>query len=83
MNEQSMQDPDSHHGQPAAPALSLNGDIIRGAQAIADELGCSPRQVFHLVETESIPVRKEGGRLVASRTGLRRHYAKLIAGEVA
>jgi hypothetical protein len=50
---------------------SQSNDLIWGAQAIADELGRNVRAVYHLAITGALPIRKKGGRLVASRAQLR------------
>jgi len=51
----------------------LNEDLLWGVTAIAREIGRTPRQVFHLAAQGNIPVRKVGGRYVASLRALRRH----------
>ena len=37
-------------------------------------------QTFHLVATRQIPAGKIGGRVAASRTALRAHFAALLGG---
>ncbi len=49
-------------------------DLIWGADAIAAELGRTPRATFNLLEKGDIPARKVRGRWVASRAALRRHF---------
>jgi hypothetical protein len=61
----------------------LEGDLIWGADAIAKELNLSARQAYHQLESGRLPARKQSGRWVASRTGFRRYFASVIAGEVA
>jgi hypothetical protein len=54
---------------------ALGDDLLWGVKAIASEINRTERQTFNLVKTAAIPVRKIGGRYVASRTALRRHFA--------
>jgi hypothetical protein len=67
--------------QNASPALGQ--DLIWGASAIAAELNLSRRQIFHQLATGRLPARKQAGKWVASRTGLRRYFASIVAGELA
>ena len=62
----------------AAPHEPLRDDLVWGIKAIADEIGKTPRQAFHLVDTGAIPAAKIGGRIVASRTRLREHFRALL-----
>jgi hypothetical protein len=66
-----------------ADSPGLAGDLIWGADAIGAELNLTRRQVFHQLETGRLPARKQAGKWVASRTGLRRYFASIVAGEVA
>jgi hypothetical protein len=59
---------------------TLRDDIIRGASAIAAEIGVTRRKAFYLLENERLPAAKEQGVWISSRSALRRHYAKLIQG---
>ncbi len=52
-------------------AASLN-DYIWGAKAIGIEINQTERQAFHLAKIGAIPVRRIGGKLVASRAELRK-----------
>jgi hypothetical protein len=61
----------------AAPA-ALSADLIWGIRGIAEEIGKSERQAFHLVDTGQIPAAKVGGRIVASRARLRDHFRALL-----
>lgn len=57
------------------PKLELKDDLLRGARAIADVLGCSPRTVYHLAEHGSVPIWNEPGMgLVARRSALERYF---------
>jgi hypothetical protein len=54
-----------------------------GIDAISAELNLTRRQTYHQLETGRLPARKQAGKWVASRIGLRRYFASIIAGEVA
>jgi hypothetical protein len=66
---------------PGEPAR-LSDDLIWGVKGIADFIGKTERQAFHLATTGQIPTGKIGGRLVASRSALRRFFADIVAGQV-
>jgi hypothetical protein len=53
---------------------SLSEDLLWGINAIADEIGRTPRQTFHMAHNGQLPTMKCGGRIVASRAALRRHF---------
>jgi hypothetical protein len=67
------------------PENDLGGslDLIWGAAAIGKELGLTPRQCVHQLESGRLPARKHSGKWVASRTGLRLHFADIIEGRIA
>jgi hypothetical protein len=48
-------------GTKNAPAEPLRDDLIWGIRGIAEEIGKSERQAFHLVDSEAIPAAKVGG----------------------
>jgi hypothetical protein len=58
-------------------------DLLWGIDAIGAELNLTPRQVFHQLKTGRLPARKQAGKWVASRSGLRRFFASVVAGEIA
>jgi hypothetical protein len=58
-------------------------DLVWGAAAIAKELNLTPRQCVHQLESGRLPARKQSGRWVASRAGLRRFFADLVDGKLA
>jgi hypothetical protein len=60
--------------------VTLRDDIIRGASAIAAEIGVTRRKAFYLLENKRLPAAKEQGVWISSRSALRRHYADLING---
>ena len=55
----------------------LNGDLLCGAKAIADALGCKPRRVYHLAERGLMPIWNEPGiGLVARKSSLEDYFRK-------
>jgi hypothetical protein len=58
----------------------LRDDLIWGVEGISEEIGKSQRQVFHMISIGAIPAAKVGGRIVASRSRLRQHFAALLDG---
>jgi hypothetical protein len=64
-------------------ALELAGDLIWGVAGIGREIGRNARQTFHLLENGRLPAKKVGGRWCASRAGLQKFFADLLAGKVA
>jgi hypothetical protein len=65
------------YAQPSR-AEPLRDDLIWGGEGIAEEIGKSQRQVFHLISIGAIPAAKVGGRIVASRSRLREHFRTLL-----
>ena len=61
----------------------LGQDLLWGVDAIAGELGLNRRQTHYQLETGKLPARKQAGKWIASRSGLRRYFASVIAGELA
>jgi hypothetical protein len=60
----------------SAPAGdSLAGDLLFGAQAIADYLGISVGQAYHWLASGYLPVTKTGDLYIGSKARLRRHFA--------
>jgi hypothetical protein len=59
--------------------VALKSDLLWGAEQIADELGQSPRQVYHAAQKNLLPIQRVGARLVASRRELRRHLTALTS----
>jgi len=56
-------------------------DLLVGADAIAHEIGVPRRRVYNLVEKGLLPCTHEGATIVASRSRLRQHYARLLGAE--
>jgi hypothetical protein len=50
---------------------SIGGDLLRGAQAIADFVGLKVRDAFDKLEKGYLPATKEGHLWVASKSALR------------
>jgi excisionase family DNA binding protein len=57
--------------------------LVWGADAIAQALGVSRRQAFHLLEKGLIPARKVGAKWCTQREDLRRHFSVNTQTEVA
>jgi hypothetical protein len=58
-------------------------ELIWGAAAIGKELGLTPRQCVHQLESGRLPARKQSGKWVASRAGLSRFFADITEGKLA
>jgi hypothetical protein len=56
--------------------------ILTGAAAIAEELSCTPRQVYRLADERRIPVTQLRGSLVTTRNALRSYIAALAKASV-
>jgi hypothetical protein len=41
-----------------------SGDLLWGAEAIADHIGRSKRQTYYLIENEMIPVKRIGPKMI-------------------
>jgi len=53
---------------------TLAGDLLAGAQAIADELGIPLRKAYYWLERGYIPATKTGDLWTTTRSGLRGHF---------
>jgi hypothetical protein len=62
---------------------TLAGDLIYGANAIAEELGITYSRAKWQIETGAIPTTRMGRLIVASKTTLRRKFAPARDGEAA
>jgi hypothetical protein len=62
----------------APPAAPLGEDLIFGVQSIAAELGMTKRACYHQLENGVLPAKKYMGRWIASRRGLREHFAAVL-----
>jgi hypothetical protein len=56
--------------------------ILTGAAAIAEELNCTPRQVYRLADERRIPVTQLRGSLVTTRNVLREYIATMARAAV-
>jgi hypothetical protein len=54
-------------------------DLLNGAAEIAEFLGTNTREVYHLRQTQRLPIAKLGKKLIASRNQLRRATKALTA----
>ncbi|MBZ9873087.1 helix-turn-helix domain-containing protein [Mesorhizobium sp. BR1-1-9] len=54
----------------AAPAEPSPFELIWGAEGIAAAINKSTRQVFHMLESGTLPAKKVGGRWVISKQAL-------------
>jgi hypothetical protein len=61
------------------PRQRIADDLIIGAPAIAEELGTTQRQVYHLAATKRVPIGRWGKRLFAFRSELLRAVKALTA----
>jgi hypothetical protein len=61
----------------------LTDNLLRGVSAIADYVGESPRQTYHLLETGQLPgFKMPNGRIWhAHKATLRKHYERLEANQ--
>jgi hypothetical protein len=55
----------------------VRDDVLRGLQAIADELGMTVRQVHYGLTEGHIPGGREGNTWISSKEVLREHYREL------
>jgi hypothetical protein len=61
----------------------LGEDLIWGVKPISTVIGRTERQTYHLLVTGQLPAQLVGGRWVASRSGLRQRFAKVLGGPAA
>jgi hypothetical protein len=69
-------------GKKSSEPEDLASDLLWGVDPISKVIGRSRRQTVHMLQNGRIPARKVGAFWCASRTGLRRHFDALLAGEV-
>lgn len=59
------------------PRTELQGDLLYGAKAIAEALGCKPRRIYHLAEHGRMPIWHEPGiGLVSRKSSLEDYFKK-------
>lgn len=59
--------------------MELRDDLLKGAAAIGDHIGESPRRTFYLLEHGLIPGFKQGGRWNLRKSTMLKHIEKLEA----
>ncbi|MCO5794015.1 MAG: helix-turn-helix domain-containing protein [Blastomonas sp.] len=57
----------------------LNNDLIRGAKAAADYIGETPRAVYHMAETGTLPVIRKGRKLYFRKSELEAAFRSEVA----
>ncbi len=62
---------------------SLAGDLLSGAEAIAEYLGWPTRRTFYACEKRQIPAFKIGSKWCARKSTLLDYVAKLESGDAA
>ena len=55
--------------------MTLSEDLLAGASAAANYIGVKPRAVYHMVETQSLPVIRKGKRLYFRKSELERAFS--------
>lgn len=53
--------------------VPLASDLLRGTKKIAEFLGLTPRQTYHLIEKKELPVFKMGGQNCARASVILAH----------
>jgi hypothetical protein len=66
-----------------ASKSSVGNDLLWSVRAIAAEIGRTERQTYHMLTLGQLPAERVGGRWCASRSGLRRRFAKVLGGPAA
>lgn len=59
--------------------IPVDNSLAWGCEAIAEEIGRTPRQTFHMLTRGELPAKKVGGRWVASRKKLREFFEEISA----
>ena len=63
----------------AKQSETLAADLLSGAAEIAEFLGTNAREVYHLAQTQRLPIGRLGRKLIASRSQLRRAAKTITA----
>jgi hypothetical protein len=63
----------------ARRADRLADDLLSGAAEIAEFLGTNVREIYHLAQTQRLPIGRLGRKLIASRSQLRRAAKTITA----
>jgi len=57
----------------------LSDDLLAGAEAAAAFVGITPRAIYHLVESQNLPVIRKGKRLYFRKSELERAFTSETA----
>lgn len=57
--------------------VELKDDLLLGAKAIAEFLGCKVRQVYHMLAKRQLPGFKIGDVIAARKSTILKHIEKL------
>jgi hypothetical protein len=57
----------------------LGNDLLVGADAISQEIGLSPQQIYYQWRNGNLPLKKLGALLVGSKRVLREHFTGKVA----
>jgi hypothetical protein len=60
---------------------TVGSDLLWGVEAIAAEIGQTPRQTYYQLEKGQLPAGKQRGKWISSRSRLRMHFAQLVSGK--
>ena len=69
--------------EPAKQADRPADDLLNGGREIAEFLGTSVREVYHLHATQRLPIGRLGRKLIASKRRLTHHNNKIARGTAA
>jgi hypothetical protein len=72
-----------HHESDTAKPTRLADDLIWEVSEIAAEIGLPTRVAYNMLRTGKLPAQKCAAKWVTSRAALRKHFASIVAGEVA
>jgi hypothetical protein len=56
----------------------VSDDLLISAEAIADEIGLTPQQVYYQYRAGNLPLKKLGALLIASKRALREHFREYL-----
>jgi hypothetical protein len=72
-----------HKVKDTAKPSRLADDLIWEVSEIAAEIGLPTRVAYNMLRTGKLPAQKCAAKWVTSRAALRKHFASIVAGEVA
>jgi len=61
--------------------MKLADDVLSGVAAISEFTGDPVRRTYHLLETGQLPAFKLGGRWIARKSSILKHFEKLEEGQ--